>query len=208
MFPGAAAPSSCGAGEMLWQAECKGIVQVDQNGAEAAPRTMRRRPEAEDNMLGARIRHMRLQRGVTQTELARRVGVTFQQIQKYERGTNRLTATMLARIASVLDVPCDVLVAGLFGNPAEGSLAATVATDPFSFAEGLSLLHTFARVREADQRYQVLKLVEAMAEASSGASEEAPRSSGHILGAKGRTEPRQRVRRTLKAKPLQEAYPV
>jgi len=158
-------------------------------------------------MLGARIRHMRLQRAVTQTELARRVGVTFQQIQKYERGTNRLTATMLARIAAVLDVPCDVLVAGMFGKPAEGSLTAAVASDPFFFAEGVSLLHTFARVREADRRYQVLKLVEALAHASSGEGEKPPVSGGHVRGAGGQAVPRQRVRRTMKARPTEALHP-
>ena len=57
-----------------------------------------------DAMVGARIRMLRVNRGVSQTALAERIGVTFQQVQKYERGANRVGASRLAQIASVLDV--------------------------------------------------------------------------------------------------------
>ena len=57
-----------------------------------------------DAMVGARIRMLRVNRGVSQTVLAERIGVTFQQVQKYERGANRVGASRLAQIASVLDV--------------------------------------------------------------------------------------------------------
>ena len=57
-----------------------------------------------DAMVGARIRMLRVNRGISQTVLAERIGVTFQQVQKYERGANRVGASRLAQIASVLDV--------------------------------------------------------------------------------------------------------
>ena len=57
-----------------------------------------------DAMVGARIRMLRVDRGISQTILAERIGVTFQQVRKYERGANRVGANRLSQIASVLDV--------------------------------------------------------------------------------------------------------
>src|SRR5512147_1673551 len=57
-----------------------------------------------DAMVGARIRTLRVNRGISQTILAERIGVTFQQLLKYERGANRVGASLLSQIASVLDV--------------------------------------------------------------------------------------------------------
>jgi len=77
---------------------------------------MTRRSEAEadpiDLTVGARIRLFRKMRGLSQQSLADAVGVTFQQVQKYERGANRVSASMLARIAQTLNAP----VAELFGE--------------------------------------------------------------------------------------------
>jgi transcriptional regulator with XRE-family HTH domain len=57
-----------------------------------------------DAMVGTRIRMLRLNRGISQAILAQRIGVTFQQVQKYEQGANRVGASRLAQIAYVLDV--------------------------------------------------------------------------------------------------------
>ncbi|MFJ6023534.1 helix-turn-helix domain-containing protein [Brevundimonas sp. NPDC092305] len=65
-----------------------------------------------DNEVGARIRDFRKQAGMTQTELATAAGVTFQQIQKYERGTNRVAASRLALIAKALGVEAALLLGG------------------------------------------------------------------------------------------------
>ena len=65
-----------------------------------------------DVAVGARIRLLRKVRGLSQQALAEAAGVTFQQIQKYERGANRVSASMLTRIARTLDVP----VAEMFGE--------------------------------------------------------------------------------------------
>src|SRR5262245_58066472 len=63
-----------------------------------------RKSGALDAMVGARIRKVRVDRGISQTALAARIGVTFQQVQKYEQGAGRVGVSRLARIASVLDV--------------------------------------------------------------------------------------------------------
>src|SRR3954468_21396813 len=78
--------------------------------------TMTRNPEAladpVDVAVGARIRLLRKMRGLSQQALAEAAGVTFQQIQKYERGSNRVSASMLSRIAQTLQSP----VAEMFGE--------------------------------------------------------------------------------------------
>ena len=57
-----------------------------------------------DAMLGARLRTLRVSRGISQAVLAEKIGVSFQQVQKYERGANRVGANRLVQIAAVLDV--------------------------------------------------------------------------------------------------------
>lgn len=77
-------------------------------------------PHPIDVHVGARIRHRRAVVGLNQTELALKVGVTFQSIQKYEHGANRVSASRLQQIAEVLDVPIGYFFEGLgvVGEPA------------------------------------------------------------------------------------------
>jgi transcriptional regulator with XRE-family HTH domain len=63
-----------------------------------------RKPDPLDAMVGARIRALRVTRGLSQTDLADKLGVTFQQVQKYEKGANRIGASRLSRIANMLGV--------------------------------------------------------------------------------------------------------
>ena len=71
-------------------------------------------PQPVDCLVGRRVRMLRVARGLSQTELGREIGVTFQQVQKYERGTNRISASKLHDIARILGVE----VAYLFGDAA------------------------------------------------------------------------------------------
>jgi transcriptional regulator with XRE-family HTH domain len=70
-----------------------------------ARNTRTRGPQPIDVQIGARIRLRRKMMGMTQSEMADRIGVTFQQLQKYERGANRIGASRLVRICQVLEVP-------------------------------------------------------------------------------------------------------
>lgn len=63
--------------------------------------------------VGIQVRWRRLELGLSQERLARAIGVTFQQVQKYERGTNRMAASTLVRIAAVLGIPVASLFAGV-----------------------------------------------------------------------------------------------
>ncbi len=74
-------------------------------------------PDPLDALVGARIRVFRIHRRISQTDLANQIGVTFQQVQKYEKGTNRIGASRLSRIAGVLGIS----VGELFESPGEKS---------------------------------------------------------------------------------------
>jgi len=71
-----------------------------------------RSADAVDEEVGRRVRSRRLEQGLSQTELADQIGVTFQQVQKYERGTNRIGASRLERIAKTLKVPIPFFFVG------------------------------------------------------------------------------------------------
>ena len=64
-----------------------------------------RKPDPLDAMVGTKIRVLRVSRGLSQSDLADHIGVTFQQVQKYEKGANRVGASRLSQIANVLGVP-------------------------------------------------------------------------------------------------------
>jgi transcriptional regulator with XRE-family HTH domain len=69
-----------------------------------------------DVHVGARLRLFRIERGMSQTEMAQGVGLTFQQVQKYEKGTNRVSASKLFEFARLLKVPVHAFFAGLEGE--------------------------------------------------------------------------------------------
>ena len=94
-------------------------------------------PDARDVDVGRRIRAQRLVCRMSQTELANNLGVTFQQVQKYEKGVNRVGAGRLARIADVLNVPVSFFFTG--------DLTPTAADA--SVSSGLSFLETAGAVR-------------------------------------------------------------
>src|ERR1700674_5142714 len=79
----------------------------------------KKNPDPVDVEVGRRIRIQRMARGISQTELGDKIGVTFQQVQKYEKGANRVGAGRLTRIAKVLGVS----VGTFFGGPDEGAAA-------------------------------------------------------------------------------------
>ncbi|HET8726067.1 MAG TPA: helix-turn-helix transcriptional regulator [Alphaproteobacteria bacterium] len=84
------------------------------------PRGRRRRaaPDPIDVAVGANLRRLRRRRGLSQAQLGAPLDLTFQQIQKYEKGTNRVSASMLVRIANLLGVPIGALFDGIATDPA------------------------------------------------------------------------------------------
>ena len=117
-----------------------------------------------DAMVGARIRMFRVDRGMSQTMLAERIGVTFQQIQKYERGANRVGASRLSQIASVLDVS----VGELFESSRTGSSGLNSPIRLLAEPGALRVLKAYARTTSPRVRSCIAKLVESIADRSSG----------------------------------------
>jgi transcriptional regulator with XRE-family HTH domain len=118
-----------------------------------------------DAEIGKRVRTLRLQRGLSQTELGTLIDVTFQQVQKYEKGTNRISAGRLQRIAEVMSVPVSFFFAGFEDKPKGGS--ARLADVDFAFLQtegALRLARAYARIRKPGVRLQLLRLTEAIAD--------------------------------------------
>ncbi len=128
-----------------------------------------------DVHVGTRMRQRRALLGMSQTTLGEAVGLTFQQVQKYERGANRISASRLAEFGKVLDVPIayffDELPAAASGSKAKArTQAEPAAKDPMVKRETLELVRAFYKIREPDVRKRVADLVKAVA----SGSEEAP----------------------------------
>lgn len=118
-----------------------------------------------DIAVGARVRSRRKLLGMSQSTLADRIGVTFQQVQKYEKGTNRIGSSRLAQIALVLGTS----PASLFGEgengatvPA-GSVEMAAIDQMMGTAEGAALNRSFARIADPAVKRAVISLVRALA---------------------------------------------
>ncbi len=113
----------------------------------------------------------RMLAGISQEKLGEALGLTFQQIQKYEKGTNRISASRLQQIAKMLGVPVSFFFEGApAGETAGGGFADAASTayvaDFLSTSEGVQLSKAFVRIKSPRVRRRVIDLVEALAEES------------------------------------------
>jgi transcriptional regulator with XRE-family HTH domain len=106
-----------------------------------------RSPHDIDVVVGARVKAARLSKGVSQAALAQRVGLTFQQIQKYERGDNRISASKLVQIAAALSVLPMEFLSGL-----EDSAATSFDFSLFQASGAMDLLVAFGALSPREQR--------------------------------------------------------
>ena len=112
-----------------------------------------------DRLVGLRITALRKARGLSQTALGTAVGVTFQQVQKYEKGQNRVGAGRLREIARLLEVPVSV-----FFEESEAGDGTQDEAFGFLGAHGASdLLRAYAQIHDAQMRRDVLALVRSVA---------------------------------------------
>ncbi len=126
-------------------------------------------PSAVDVHVGARLRQRRTLLGMTQTNLGDAQGLTFQQVQKYERGTNRISASRLFELSQVLDVPIGFFFEDMPPEVAASSLATegrgrseepvSYEPDPMVKRETLELVRAYYKIEDADVRQRVYQLI-------------------------------------------------
>ena len=127
-----------------------------------SPRNLGRpRADAADQKIGDEVRTRRLVVGMTQEKLGDALGVSFQQVQKYEKGANRISASRLRQIASALDVPVTHFYEAANDQGADGADGAAV--DPARKNQGLRLVHAFTQIEDPLVRQRIIDLVESFA---------------------------------------------
>ena len=128
-------------------------------------------PNPIDKHVGSRVRMRRMMLSMSQEKLGDALGLTFQQVQKYEKGTNRIGASRLQQIAHILQVPVSFFfegaptsapVGGSHGGMGEAPSPAYVS-DFLATSDGLSLTKSFMRIKNSKLRRRIVDLVEQIA---------------------------------------------
>lgn len=128
-------------------------------------------PNAIDEHIGQRMQLRRVMMGLSQKDLAKLCGVTFQQIQKYECAGNRISASRLFELSAALETPVSFFFAGLPGHmerePRNGRLPKTGVrdqdtTDPLAKNESLQIINLYWKLPSDAQRETVMKLLRAL----------------------------------------------
>jgi DNA-binding XRE family transcriptional regulator len=131
-------------------------------------------PNPIDRHVGSRVRMRRVMLGLTQEKLGEALGLTFQQVQKYEKGTNRIGASRLQQISRTLDVPPAFFFEGApsfqaIANPEPGQMGVAedsntpYVADFLATTEGLHLNMAFARIHDPKIRKRIVDLVTSLA---------------------------------------------
>ena len=133
-------------------------------------------PNPVDKYVGSRVRMRRIMLGMSQEKLGEALGLTFQQVQKYEKGTNRVGASRLQQISEVLQVPVSFLFDGGPSGAAGGEASAESASpayiaDFLATSEGLALTRAFTRIPDSKLRRSIVDLVEQIADRESAAND-------------------------------------
>ena len=125
-------------------------------------------PDPIDRYVGSRVRARRVGIRLSQTKLGEAIGVTFQQVQKYEKGANRIGASRLQQISGILQVPVSFFFDGapnVSGQPSEGLTEApspAYVSDFLATSDGLALTKAFMRIKDPKLRRRIVDLVEQM----------------------------------------------
>ena len=122
-------------------------------------------PNPIDVHVGRRVRLRRKQCGLSQGSLGEALGLTFQQVQKYERGANRVSASKLYEISRTLQTPVTYFFDGLAddGDVAHGDVLSEQAVSDFLLtSEGMELAALFPRIRRGPVRRRILELLRAL----------------------------------------------
>jgi transcriptional regulator with XRE-family HTH domain len=125
-------------------------------------------PNPVDKYVGSRVRMRRIMLGMSQEKLGEALGLTFQQVQKYEKGTNRVGASRIQQISEILQVPVSFLFeGGPSGTPSTGGFSEGTSpayvSDFLATSEGLALTRAFTRITDAKLRRSIVEMVEQIA---------------------------------------------
>ena len=127
-------------------------------------------PNPTDKYVGSRVRMRRMMLGMSQEKLADALGLTFQQVQKYEKGTNRISASRLQAISQILDAPVHFFFEGgpQIAKGAHGAHglgenpSPAYVTDFLTTSDGLALVKAFVKIKDAAVRRSIVRMVEAI----------------------------------------------
>ena len=131
-------------------------------------------PHKTDVHVGRRLREARIAQGLSQTALGQELGVSFQQIQKYERGIDRISVGRLVHLAHVLEVPITYFFEELSdpsaingleegGTPTADMAALAVSDDPMSKRETLELVRAYYQIEQPELRKHIFSLIRSIA---------------------------------------------
>ena len=126
-------------------------------------------PNPIDKHVGSRVRMRRMMLSMSQEKLGDALGLTFQQVQKYEKGTNRIGASRLQQIAHILQVPVSFFfegaphVGGHHGGGMGEAPSPAYVSDFLATSDGLSLTKAFMRIKNNKLRRRIVDLVEQIA---------------------------------------------
>jgi transcriptional regulator with XRE-family HTH domain len=127
---------------------------------------VKRAPNPIDKHVGSRVRMRRMMLGMSQERLGDGLGLTFQQVQKYEKGTNRIGAGRLQHISHILQIPVPLFFEGapqLTGQPKGNGEAPAYVFDFLATSDGLALTKAFMQINEPRVRRRIVALVEEIA---------------------------------------------
>ena len=127
-------------------------------------------PNPIDRHVGNRMRMRRMMLGMSQATLGELLGLTFQQVQKYEKGANRLGASRLQQAAQILGVSVPFFFEGAPGGHIEGgdTLSPAYIDDFVSSEDGLRLIKAFMRIARPAVRYRIVNVVQEIAAVNGG----------------------------------------
>ena len=140
-------------------------------GRRGATRIKLVRPRPVDAHVGARVRLRRTMLGMSQEKLAQALGLTFQQVQKYERGTNRVGSSRLYELSKILDVPiqfffdempAEIAATARGGNGGFAEAAADYEPDTLAKRETLELVRAYYRIKSPRVRKKVFDLAKTL----------------------------------------------
>jgi transcriptional regulator with XRE-family HTH domain len=147
--------------------------------------TEEKKPHPIDVHVGGRVRLRRTMLGMSQDKLADALGLTFQQVQKYEKGVNRIGASRVFEIARVLNVPIqfffddyDPETGRSYGFAEADAEDAAAMMELLNSPEGVQLCKHFASIRDAKIRKRVLELVKSLSEGADNARGQSAPASG------------------------------